>query len=59
MYIRIEKNYSRERVFAGRMEPFSFERLALKQNGEKSRREARGTDGIARRQERERERESI
>lgn len=39
------------------MEPFSFERLALKQNGEKSRREARGTDGIARRQEWERERE--
>jgi len=41
------------------MEPFSFERLALKQNGEKSRREARGTDGIARRQERERERERV
>jgi len=41
------------------MEPFSFERLALKQNGEKSRREARGTNGIARRQEWEREREYI
>ena len=31
----------RERVFARRLEPFSFERLALKQHGEKSRRGTR------------------
>lgn len=37
----------RERVFARRLEPFSFERLALgeQQHGEKSRQRELGTDG--------------